>query len=248
MTPPVTYEDDIRCPRDFNVGFTNLVPRVTPGSADLTKNELKEGVKPLLEKLRIYKPKVVCFVGMDVFRNFVNHCGVHELQGCLEGKEEVKVEGFQVVESRDIDFDDMTSRSEGELDVKVKGGREDTVVTSDISISSNRDDPIAATSLATNNTTSISITRSYLLPSSKRSRNPSMKLGLQPIPLVHPDASKTWLYVVPSTSGRVSHYTRGDRYAMFRTLKEVVDWSEGPGREASRADGNIGKVVLGWSW
>lgn len=68
---PLTFKDDQRCPRDFGIGFLNVVDRPTHGSDGLTTNDYAEGRKRLLMKLRKFKPKLVCFVGYGVFKEFV---------------------------------------------------------------------------------------------------------------------------------------------------------------------------------
>ncbi|TPX37493.1 hypothetical protein SmJEL517_g00540 [Synchytrium microbalum] len=67
----LTYEDDNDCPRLYNFGITNLVERCTPGSADLTPQEMQSAVAPLKAKILKYKPKIVAFIGKDVYRHFV---------------------------------------------------------------------------------------------------------------------------------------------------------------------------------
>lgn len=51
-------------------GFTNIVPRPTKAADEITKEEYIEGRKQLEQKIRLYKPKVVCFVGKGVYQEF----------------------------------------------------------------------------------------------------------------------------------------------------------------------------------
>ncbi|KAH8269801.1 hypothetical protein KR018_008127 [Drosophila ironensis] len=52
------------------IGFTNMVARATKGSADLTRKEIKEGSRILLEKLQRFRPKVAVFNGKLIFEVF----------------------------------------------------------------------------------------------------------------------------------------------------------------------------------
>ncbi|XP_077981262.1 uncharacterized protein LOC144436353 [Glandiceps talaboti] len=66
---PMTCMDDYRL-KEFGIGFTNIVTRTTRGSADLTRKEIKEGGKELLEKMKKYKPKIACFNGKGIYEIF----------------------------------------------------------------------------------------------------------------------------------------------------------------------------------
>ena len=63
----VTYEDDERL-LDWNIGITNLVARPSPGIDDLQPIEYVEGWKVLDRKIRRYRPEVVAFVGVTLYR------------------------------------------------------------------------------------------------------------------------------------------------------------------------------------
>lgn len=54
----------------IGIGFTNMVERPTKGSADLTRKEIKEGSRILLEKLRKFRPKIAVFNGKLIFEVF----------------------------------------------------------------------------------------------------------------------------------------------------------------------------------
>lgn len=49
-------------------GMTNFVDRATATAAELTNEEIIEGGKRLVEKLKIYKPKWLAVVGISTFR------------------------------------------------------------------------------------------------------------------------------------------------------------------------------------
>src|SRR5262249_20411538 len=61
-------EDDARRPA-FRIGITTLVPRPTPGIDTLRPAEYIEGLETLKGKVRHWKPPVVAFVGVTLFRS-----------------------------------------------------------------------------------------------------------------------------------------------------------------------------------
>lgn len=73
----LTHRDDVRCPQDFLIGFTNLIDRPTPGTDALRTHEYVDGARELVRKLEWYRPRVICFVGYGVFEAFVR-VGVRE--------------------------------------------------------------------------------------------------------------------------------------------------------------------------
>ena len=64
-------EDDGRL-IDFGYGITNLVPRPTPGIDTLRPAEYAAGLDALQQKVRRFKPRVVAFVGVTLFRAVFN--------------------------------------------------------------------------------------------------------------------------------------------------------------------------------
>jgi TDG/mug DNA glycosylase family protein len=64
---PVTYLDDDRLP-EWGYGITNVVPRATRGIDELRPEEYAAGRSRLRLKLRRYRPAVVAFVGITVYR------------------------------------------------------------------------------------------------------------------------------------------------------------------------------------
>ncbi len=51
-------------------GFTNLVARPSGSSADLTPAEMDAGAVALRAKIALYQPRLVCFLGKEVYRRF----------------------------------------------------------------------------------------------------------------------------------------------------------------------------------
>jgi TDG/mug DNA glycosylase family protein len=64
---PITTEDDRRLP-EWGLGITNLIARVTPGIDTLRPDEYVSGVRVLRRKVRRWRPGVVAFLGVTLFR------------------------------------------------------------------------------------------------------------------------------------------------------------------------------------
>jgi TDG/mug DNA glycosylase family protein len=64
---PLRAEDDHRLP-EWGYGITNLIPRMTPGIDTLRPDEYAAGLGALRRKVRRWKPSVVAFVGVTLFR------------------------------------------------------------------------------------------------------------------------------------------------------------------------------------
>jgi TDG/mug DNA glycosylase family protein len=64
---PIRAEDDARlC--EWGFGITNLIARMTPGIDTLRPHEYGTGLVKLRRKVRRWKPKVVAFVGVSLYR------------------------------------------------------------------------------------------------------------------------------------------------------------------------------------
>ena len=64
---PIRSEDDARLP-EWGFGITNLIPRATPGIDTLKPEEYQAGERMLRRKVRRWRPTVVAFVGVTLFR------------------------------------------------------------------------------------------------------------------------------------------------------------------------------------
>jgi len=64
---PIGTEDDRRLP-EWGFGLTNLIARATPGIDTLQPDEYIAGVRVLRRKVRRWKPKLVAFVGVSLYR------------------------------------------------------------------------------------------------------------------------------------------------------------------------------------
>jgi TDG/mug DNA glycosylase family protein len=64
---PITTLDDHRLP-EWKLGITNLIPRATPGIDTLHRDEYAAGLRTLRRKVRRWRPAVVAFVGVSLYR------------------------------------------------------------------------------------------------------------------------------------------------------------------------------------
>jgi TDG/mug DNA glycosylase family protein len=64
---PITTEDDDRLP-EWGFGITNLIARATPGIDTLRPGEYAAGLGILRRKVRRFRPALVAFVGVSLFR------------------------------------------------------------------------------------------------------------------------------------------------------------------------------------
>jgi TDG/mug DNA glycosylase family protein len=68
---PIGTEDDHRL-LEWRLGITNLVPRPTPGIDTLRPEEYAAGARVLRRKVRRWRPELVVFVGVTLFRVVFN--------------------------------------------------------------------------------------------------------------------------------------------------------------------------------
>ena len=64
---PIGPEDDVRL-TEWGLGITNLIARATPGIDTLKPAEYLAGIGVLRRKVRRWKPRVVAFVGVSLYR------------------------------------------------------------------------------------------------------------------------------------------------------------------------------------
>lgn len=87
---PLNSLDDWKLPR-FRMGLTDLVKRTTSGANELRREELKKGGVFLQRKLKFYRPRMVCFNGLLVYRILFNKDGGPGLQEEKFGSTQVYV-------------------------------------------------------------------------------------------------------------------------------------------------------------
>ncbi|CAN8005198.1 unnamed protein product, partial [Ixodes pacificus] len=66
---PMTAVDDFKLIQ-YGIGFTNIVARTTRSSADLSRKEIKEGAEILMDKLKIFQPRIAVFNGKGIYEIF----------------------------------------------------------------------------------------------------------------------------------------------------------------------------------
>ena len=71
---PLWPETDYRV-LEFGMGFTDLVKRPSRGVADLKAEEFRRGTALLQQKLRRYRPRLVCFQGIMVYERYLRYTG-----------------------------------------------------------------------------------------------------------------------------------------------------------------------------
>jgi double-stranded uracil-DNA glycosylase len=64
---PIAHEDDVRLP-EWGLGITNLIARPSPGIDDLKPAEYIDGWKILEKKIERFRPDIVAFVGVTMYR------------------------------------------------------------------------------------------------------------------------------------------------------------------------------------
>jgi len=67
VSEPIRSEDDARLV-EWRFGITNLIARPTPGIDTLRPEEWIAGARTLRQKIRKWRPEVVAFVGVTLFR------------------------------------------------------------------------------------------------------------------------------------------------------------------------------------
>lgn len=55
---------------ELGYGLTNIVSRPTQAAADITREEYRRGRRELRRKVRLYRPRIVCFVGKGVYQEY----------------------------------------------------------------------------------------------------------------------------------------------------------------------------------
>jgi mismatch-specific thymine-DNA glycosylase len=61
-------EEDKSMPELFQIGLTNIVSRPTKGEAELTLEEMGEGVLELDRKAALFKPQAILILGVGIWR------------------------------------------------------------------------------------------------------------------------------------------------------------------------------------
>lgn len=70
LTPRQYKPEEGLCLLDLGFGLTNIVARPSRAAADISRIEYAQGGEALLDKIRKYRPLVVCYVGKGVYQAF----------------------------------------------------------------------------------------------------------------------------------------------------------------------------------
>ncbi|MBO8171759.1 MAG: G/U mismatch-specific DNA glycosylase [Bacillaceae bacterium] len=62
-------EEDVKLP-ELDYGLTNIVARPTRSADEISTEEYREGRKILMDKIKRYRPAIVCFVGKGVYQPY----------------------------------------------------------------------------------------------------------------------------------------------------------------------------------
>ena len=92
---PVTHQDDVRLPT-WGIGMTNLVARPTPGIDTLRPEEYLEGWTILEKKIEQYRPEIVAFVGVTMYRALWKAIGHAKAPDVKPGFQKATVHGARL--------------------------------------------------------------------------------------------------------------------------------------------------------
>jgi len=85
----LTYKEDAEC-LNYGIGFTNIVPRTTRGANELSRKEIREWSKVMVERMKELNPLVACFNGKGIYEIFSG-------QKCEVGVQEHPLPGTDTV-------------------------------------------------------------------------------------------------------------------------------------------------------
>jgi len=92
---PVTHVDDVRLPQ-WGIGMTNLVARPSPGIDVLKPAEYIEGWRILEQKIAKYRPAIVAFVGVTMYRALWRVLGHTDAPDIKPGFQQATVHGARM--------------------------------------------------------------------------------------------------------------------------------------------------------
>ncbi|KAF5356423.1 hypothetical protein D9758_009467 [Tetrapyrgos nigripes] len=74
LTPTqLSPTEDFTLPERFSYGLTNIVDRPTAEASELKDSELTAGVPTFLQKIERYRPRIVCFIGLNIGRSVLKY-------------------------------------------------------------------------------------------------------------------------------------------------------------------------------
>jgi TDG/mug DNA glycosylase family protein len=92
---PITHEGDVRLP-EWGLGVTNLIARPSPGIDDLKPAEYLEGWQILERKIDRFRPDIVAFVGVTMYRALWKVIGHAEPPAVAPGFQKATVHGARL--------------------------------------------------------------------------------------------------------------------------------------------------------
>jgi len=92
---PITHEDDIRL-HEWGIGMTNLIPRPSPGIDVLKPSEYIDGWRVLERKIGKFRPKIVAFVGVTMYRALWKTLGHTDAPEITPGFQKATVHGARL--------------------------------------------------------------------------------------------------------------------------------------------------------
>jgi TDG/mug DNA glycosylase family protein len=92
---PITHEGDVRLP-EWGLGVTNLIARPSPGIDDLKPAEYVEGWKILERKIEHFRPEIVAFVGVTMYRMLWRVIGHAKVPDIRPGFQKATVHGARL--------------------------------------------------------------------------------------------------------------------------------------------------------
>jgi len=95
VTEPIGYQDDVRLP-EWGLGITNLVARPSPGINDLRPREYLDGWEVLNAKIERFRPSIVAFVGVTLYRALWRVLGHATAPDIKLGRQRATIHGARV--------------------------------------------------------------------------------------------------------------------------------------------------------
>ncbi|THU98770.1 DNA glycosylase [Dendrothele bispora CBS 962.96] len=108
-TSQLSPTEDYTLPERFSYGLTNIVDRPTAEASELKDSELTAGVPTFLKKIDKYRPRIVCFVGLNIGRSVLKYAmknsqprpqGPGKALKKGEGQSKVFAPGLQMIHKR----------------------------------------------------------------------------------------------------------------------------------------------------
>jgi TDG/mug DNA glycosylase family protein len=92
---PITHEDDVRLPA-WGIGMTNLVARPSPGIDTLKPQEYLDGWVILEKKIARFRPAIVAFVGVTMYRALAKVLGQARTKDIKTGFQDASIHGARI--------------------------------------------------------------------------------------------------------------------------------------------------------